>query len=209
MMGGSLLVLAIFVAGICIGMSGVLPVGCLPAGLGEWLLYALIIQIGMTLGYDGSLWSTMRKVPLKAMLLPLCTLVGTLSFTALAGLCLGGWSLPDYLAIGSGMGYYSLSSVLIVELKSDVIGLQAATQLGMLALLVNIIREITALVCGPWIAKWFGRYAVISAAGVTSMDVTLQMIIRCAGREIIPIAFMHGLLLDISVPVLVTLFAGL
>ncbi len=208
-MGGSLLVLAIFVTGICIGMSGVLPVGYLPGGLGEWLLYALIIQIGMTLGYDGSLWRTMRKVPLKAMLLPLCTLVGTLLFTAIAGLFLGGWSLPDYLAIGSGMGYYSLSSVLIVELKSDVIGLQAATQLGMLALLVNIIREITALVCGPWIAKWFGRYAVISAAGVTSMDVTLPMIIRCAGREIIPIAFMHGLLLDISVPVLVTLFAGL
>lgn len=99
--------------------------------------------------------------------------------------------------------------MLIIDIKSAEIGLQAATQLGMLALLVNIIREMTALVCGPWLAKVFGRYAPTAAAGVTSMDVTLPMIVRCGGQEMFPIALMHGMVLEVSVPLLVTLFAGL
>ena len=121
----------------------------------------------------------------------------------------GTYSHMDCLALGSGMGYYSLSSVMIIDIKSSVIGVQGATQLGMLALLVNITREMTALVCGPWLARVFGRYAPTAAAGVTSMDVTLPMIVRCTGQEMFPIALMHGMVLEISVPLLVALFAGL
>lgn len=208
-MKGSLIVLSIFVAGIVLGVSGVVTDALIPAGLSEWLLYALVIQIGISLGYGGNLRKIVNELSLRSLLLPIGTIAGTLLFTAVAGACLGGWSLTDYLALGSGMGYYSLSSVLIVDIKSDSIGVQAATQLGMLALLVNIIREMTALVCGPWLAKLFGRYAPTAAAGVTSMDVTLPMILRCTGQGMFPIALMHGMVLEVSVPLLVTLFAGL
>ena len=208
-MKGSLIVLAIFVAGIIIGVTGVVPESYIPEELGEWLLYALVVQIGLSLGYSGNLRKIFRQVSIRSVLLPVCTVVGTLAFSVVAGLCLGGWSIADYLALGSGMGYYSLSSVLIIDIKSDYIGFQAATQLGMLALLVNIIREMTALVGGPWLAKVFGRYAPVSAAGVTSMDVTLPMIIRCSGQEMLPVALMHGLALEVTVPLLVTLFAGM
>lgn len=208
-MKGSLIVLAIFVAGIIIGVTGVVPGSYIPEELGEWLLYALVVQIGLSLGYSGNLRKIFRQVSIRSVLLPVCTVVGTLAFSVLAGLCLGGWNISDYLALGSGMDYYSLSSVLIIDIKSDDIGFQAATQLGMLALLVNIIREMTALVGGPWLAKVFGRYAPVSAAGVTSMDVTLPMIIRCSGQEMLPVALMHGLALEVTVPLLVTLFAGM
>lgn len=80
---------------------------------------------------------------------------------------------------------------------------------SMLALLVNIIREMITLILGPWLARVFGRYAPTAAAGVTSMDVTLPMIIRCTGQEMFPIALMHGIVLEVSVPILVTLFASL
>lgn len=208
-MKGSLIVLAVFAIGIFIGMSGLIPESFIPAELSEWLLYVLVIQIGLSLGYGGNIRKIMSNISFRTLLLPFGTIVGTLLFTVLAGLLIGGWSPMDYLALGSGLGYYSLSSVLIIDIKSETIGLQAATQLGMLALLVNIIREMTALVCGPWFAKVFGRYAPVSAAGVTSMDVTMPMIVRCTGQEMMPIALMHGVVLEVCVPLLVSLFAGL
>lgn len=109
---------------------------------------------------------------------------------------------------GSGLGYYSLSSLLIIDIKSQDVGSQMATKLGMLALMVNIIREMTALICGPWFAKVFGKFAPTAAAGVTSMDVTLPMIVRCTGQEMFPVAIMHGVVLELCVPLLVTLFAA-
>lgn len=123
-MKGSLIVLAVFVAGIAIGIARIVPESFIPAGLTEWLLYALVVQIGLNLGHGGNLRRIMKSISARSLMLPLCTAVGTLLFSALVGLCLGGWSLTDYLALGSGMGYYSLSSVLIIDIKSPDIGLR-------------------------------------------------------------------------------------
>ncbi|MDE6494908.1 MAG: lysine exporter LysO family protein [Duncaniella sp.] len=208
-MKGSLIVAAIFIAGIVIGVSDASIQSYLPAELSQWLLYALVIQIGITLGYEGNLRKIIKNISIRSMLLPMGTICGTLLFSAIAGAIVGGWNICDYLAVGSGLGYYSLSSVLIIDIKSQEIGSQAATKLGMLALMVNIIREMTALICGPWLAKIFGKFAPTAAAGVTSMDVTLPMILRCTGQEMFPIAIMHGVVLEIGVPLLVTLFASI
>ena len=206
---GSLIVAAIFVAGIVIGISFSSIQSYLPAELSEWLLYALIIQIGITLGYEGNMRKIVKTLSIRSMLLPVGTIFGTLLFSAIAGTIIGGWSLCDYLAVGSGLGYYSLSSILIIDIKSTDLGAPLATKLGMLALMVNIIREMTALICGPWLANVFGKFAPTAAAGVTSMDVTLPMIVLCTGQEMFPIAIMHGAVLELSVPLLVTLFASL
>lgn len=208
-MKGSLIVAAIFIAGIVIGMINPSLHSLIPDELSEWLLYALVIQIGLTLGHEGNLRKIIKNISLRSLLLPMGTIGGTLLFSGIAGAIVGGWSVCDYLALGSGLGYYSLSSVLIIDIKSQDIGREAATQLGMLALMVNIIREMTALICGAWLAERFGKYAPTAAAGVTSMDVTLPMIIRCTGQEMFPIAIMHGVVLEVSVPLLVTLFASI
>jgi len=208
-MKDSVMALGVFLMGILLGVSRWLPVDALPVDLTEWLLYALVVQIGVELGAGGNLRRIAGSFSLRTLVLPLATITGTLAFTAVAGMVLGGWSLADYMAVGSGMGYYSLSSVLIIDMKSDTMGVSTATQLGVLAVMVNIIREMTALVCGPWLARVFGRYAPTAAAGVTSMDVTLPMIVRSTGQEMFPIALMHGMVLEVSVPLLVTLFAGL
>lgn len=205
----SLVVLFVFVVGIAMGVGGFLPADAIPANLTEWLLYALVVQIGIGLGAGGNLRRIATSFTPRTMLLPFATIAGTLIFTLFAGVAIGGWDLEDYMALGSGMGYYSLSSVLIIDIKSGSIGVQAATQLGVLAVMVNIIREMTAMVCGPWFARFFGRYAPTAAAGVTSMDVTLPMIVRSTGQEMFPIALMHGMVLEISVPLLVTLFASI
>ena len=58
------------------------------------------------------------------------TILGTLAGTAVVSLLLTHRSLTDCLAIGSGFGYYSLSSIFITEYRG--------AELGTIALLANI-----------------------------------------------------------------------
>ncbi len=143
------------------------------------------------------------------LLVPMATIVGTLIFTAFAHLFLTQWSIFDCMAVGSGFAYYSLSSLLITQIKEASIGIQLATELGAIALLANIFREMMALLGAPLIRKYFGKLAPISAAGVNSMDVLLPSITIYSGKEMIPIAIFHGILIDISVPFFVSLFCNL
>ena len=110
-------------------------------------------------------------------------------------------SLTDCLAISSGFGYYSLSSIFITEYRG--------AELGTIALLSNIIRELLTLLCAPLLVRWFGNLAPISAGGATTMDTTLPIIVRTSGQEFAIVSIFHGFIVDFSVPFLVTLFCSL
>jgi uncharacterized membrane protein YbjE (DUF340 family) len=165
-----------------------------------------MFQIGISIGSNKELKSMISQLRLKFLLIPLATIGGTLLFSALASLLLSRWSIFDCMAVGSGFAYYSLSSVLFKEAS---IGLQLATELGTIALLANIFREMMALLGAPLLVRYFGRLAPISAAGVNSMDVILPVITRYSGKEMVPIAIFHGLLIDMSVPFFVSMFCKL
>ena len=81
-----------------------------------------------------------------------------------------------------------------------------ASQLGAIALLANIIREMLALFGAPLYASFFGKFAPVSVAGINSMDVCLPVISRYSGKNIVPVAIIHGIILEISVPLLISLF---
>lgn len=206
-MKNNLIVLAIFGIG-CLAGAGFQP----EANMHNWslcILYALMLQVGIGIGSNRSLQQELKKLSPKMLLVPAATITGTLAFSAAASLLLSQWSVFDCMAVGSGFAYYSLSSILITQFKEPSIGLQLATELGTIALLSNIIREMMSLVGAPLIRKYFGRLAPISAAGVNSMDVLLPSITRCSGKEVMPIAIFHGILIDLSVPFFVNLFCNL
>lgn len=206
-MKNNLIVLAIFGIG-CLAGAGLQ----LEANMHNWslcILYALMLQVGIGIGSNRSLQQELKKLSPKMLLVPAATITGTLAFSAAASLLLSQWSVFDCMAVGSGFAYYSLSSILITQFKEPSIGLQLATELGTIALLSNIIREMMSLVGAPLIRKYFGQLAPISAAGVNSMDVLLPSITRCSGKEVIPIAIFHGILIDLSVPFFVNLFCNL
>lgn len=206
-MKNNLIVLAIF--GIsCLAGASFQP----EADMHNWslcILYALMLQVGIGIGSNRSLQQELKKLSPKMLLVPAATITGTLAFSAAASLLLSQWSVFDCMAVGSGFAYYSLSSILITQFKEPSIGLQLATELGTIALLSNIIREMMSLVGAPLIRKYFGQLAPISAAGVNSMDVLLPSITRCSGKEVMPIAIFHGILIDLSVPFFVNLFCNL
>ena len=202
-------VLAAFAAGIIIGLFGLVPKSSLPDGSAMFILYALILQVGLSIGSSGRLKEMSGVFVPKMLLLPLSTIAGTLLFSVIASLFISRWGVADCLAVGSGFAYYSLSSVLITELKSASTGVQIATELGTLALLANIVREIVSLLGAPLFARIFGKLAPISAAGINSMDVLLPTISRYSGKDMIPIAIIHGIILELSVPLLVTVFCNI
>lgn len=206
-MKNNLIVLAIFGIG-CLAGAGFQP----EASMHNWslcILYALMLQVGIGIGSNRGLQQELKKLSPKMLLVPAATITGTLAFSAAASLLLSQWSVFDCMAVGSGFAYYSLSSILITQFKEPSIGLQLATELGTIALLSNIIREMMSLVGAPLIRKYFGQLAPISAAGVNSMDVLLPSITRCSGKEVMPIAIFHGILIDLSVPFFVNLFCNL
>ena len=129
------------------------------------------------------------------------TITGTLAGSAIVSVGLPGRGVTDCLAVGSGFGYYSLSSIFINEYKG--------TELGTVALLANIMREIITLLGAPLMVRWFGKLAPISAGGATSMDTTLPIIAHCSGEEYVILSIVHGFAVDFSVPFLVTLFCNL
>ena len=174
-----------------------------------YVLYALMIQVGMSIGSDKKLKDILRSIKPGFLLLPIGTIAGTLLFVAMASIFIQGMPLADSMAVGAGFGYYSLSSVLITEIKGASSGVAYAAQLGTIALMSNIMREVITLLFAPIMLKLFGKLAPIASGGATSMDSTLPVITAVCGKEMAFVSIFHGILVDFSVPFLVTLFASL
>lgn len=200
-MKGSLIIVGFFVLGIIVGLCHFVPQGFLDSDVSYYALCALMFCVGISIGCDTSVLKSFRKVNPRLMFLPVMTIVGTLAGCAAASLVLGHRQLTDCLAIGSGFGYYSLSSIFITEYRGP--------ELGTIALLANICREILTLLCAPLLARYFGKLAPISVGGATSMDTTLPIITRASGEQFFVVSIFHGFCVDFSVPFLVTFFCSL
>lgn len=198
-MRGSLIIVGFFVLGIVCGVMHWLPDLNAWGNVSFWTLCALLFCVGVTVGNNTALLKSFRQLDPRLMLLPLMTIVGTLSATAIAAMALPGRSLTDCLAVGSGFGYYSLSSILITQYRGP--------ELGTVALLANIIREVITLLGAPLMVRYFGPLAPISSGGATTMDTTLPIITRCSGQDFVIVSLFHGFLVDFSVPFLVTFFS--
>ncbi len=207
-MKGSLIVIGCFFLGCLLGWSGKLPAFLVENDWTVWVLYLLMFQVGLSIGSDKQLKELGRILRPNLLLVPLATWTGTLLAAALLSLLITPWSLAECLAVGSGFAYYSLSSILITQLKEPAIGMQMAAQLGTVALMTNIIRELLALIGAPFFVRYFGRLAPICVGGATTMDTTLPVIIRYAGKDMLFISLFHGFVVDFSVPFLVTFFCS-
>ena len=200
-MKGSLIIVGFFVLGIVCGVMHWLPDLNAWGNVSVMTLYALLFCVGMTVGNNTALLKSFTKLDPRLMLLPLMTIVGTLSATAIAAIGLPHRSLTDCLAVGSGFGYYSLSSILITQYRGP--------DLGTVALLANIIREVFTLLGAPLLVRYFGPLAPISTGGATTMDTTLPIITRTSGEDFVLLSLFHGFLVDFSVPFLVTFFCSI
>lgn len=200
-MKGSLIIVGFFILGIAAGLSGMIPESIIDGDLTFYALCALLLCVGIGIGSDRNIVTKFKSLDVRMALLPLGTALGTFAGSLVVSFILSGRSPLDCLAVGSGFGYYSLSSIFITEYKG--------AELGTIALLANIIREMVTLLLSPVLAKVFGPLAPISSGGVTSMDTTLPIIMASSGEQYSAVSIFHGFILDFSIPFLVTFWCTL
>lgn len=203
-MKGSMIILGFFVIGIVVGVCHWMPSMDALGGVSNVsyiVMCALIFVVGFNIGCNKSIIETVKSISPLYMLLPLMTIVGTLAGSAIVAFFLPGRSIADCLAVGSGMGCYSLSSIFITQYKGP--------ELGTVALLANIVRELITLLGAPLLIKCFGKLAPIAVGGATTMDTTLPILNKYLSQEFVIISIFHGFITDFTVPFLVTLFCEL
>lgn len=200
-MKGSLIIISFFILGIIAGLTGLIPESFAEGNIAFYALCTLLFFVGAGVGSDSSIVSRFRTLDIRMSLLPLGTILGTFAGALAAALLLHGRSATDCLAVGSGFGYYSLSSIFITEYKG--------AALGTIALLSNIVREMITLLLSPLLVKVAGPLAPIAAGGVTSMDTTLPIIMDSSGKQYAVVSLFHGFILEFSIPFIVTFWCTL
>lgn len=208
-MKGSLIVVAFFVLGLFVGHSDCLPSWFMSSQTSFVALCALLLFVGMGIGLNPNMMRDIKSLSPRLALLPLVTILGSWMGAVVAYIVMSSdlctlfqqRSLTSCLAVDSGFAYYSLSSIFITEYRG--------AELGTIALLANIIREMITLLLTPLIAKRFGPLAPISSGGATTMDTTLPIITQTVGQRYVALSIYHGFVTDFTVPFVVTMWCSL
>lgn len=200
-MKGSIIIVSFFFLGALLGYFNLIPITLIENDVSFYVLCTLMFFVGLSIGSDSKTLKSFKKINPVYYLLPVYSIIGTLGGCALISLMLPERTMAEIMAVGSGFGYYSLSSIFITEYKG--------AELGTIALLSNIIRELTALLFAPFFVKYFGKLAPIAVGGATTMDTTLPVILKFSGKEFLVVSIFSGFVLDLSVPFLVTFFCTL
>jgi uncharacterized membrane protein YbjE (DUF340 family) len=195
-MKSSLAILGCLVAGILVSTAHLLPAFLLRSEAAAGVLFALLFLVGVGIGGKPEMRELLRRLNPRMALVPLVAVIGTLLGVGIISIALPGVRLREALAVGAGFGYYSLSSILITQIRGET--------LGVLALLANVLRELATLVASPLLARYFGRLAPIVSGGATATDTTLPIIVQCAGAEYAVLAVFSGMVLSLLVPFLIT-----
>lgn len=194
-MKGSLIVVGFFVIGLLGGIEKMVPAWLLNGEVSFVALCGLLLFVGLGIGLNPEMKKEVRSLSPRMALLPVVTIIGSWLGALLIWTVLHR-TLSDCMAINSGFAYYSLSSIFITEYRG--------AELGTIALLANIIREMLTLLGAPLMARWFGPLAPISAGGATTMDTTLPILSQTVGQRYVALSIYHGFVVDFTVPFLVS-----
>lgn len=157
-------------------------------------LCLLLFFVGIDIGKNKDVLDKIKKIGFRVLLVPIMIIIGSILGSIVAGLILG---LPanEAGAVGAGLGWYSLSSMMLATYSS---------KLSALAFIANVTREIIALLSIPLISKYIGDLESIAPAGATSMDTSLPLIAKSTNPQTAIIAFISGVIVSTSVPILVS-----
>lgn len=154
----------------------------------------LLFCVGLDLGRNRKILQDIKRLGLKALLLPFTVALGSIVGAVLCGLFLR-LSFNEAGAIGAGFGWYSFSGIMIAQIYS--------VELGALAFLTNVTREVIALIVIPVMAKLKNSSLIIAPGGATTMDTTLPLINKYGGREAAILGLINGFVLSLLVLILV------
>lgn len=131
---------------------------------------------------------------LLALAIPFAVACGSICGALLLG-HIAGLSAYDSLLVGGGLGWYSFSSVVISAMYS--------TEIGTVAFLANMMREISGFFLIPLLAR-VHKFLVLAPSGAATMDSGLPVVIKYTNLHVGMYSFINGLVLTLIVPVLIS-----
>ncbi len=170
----------------------------LPFGISTYVLIALIFFVGIQLRNNGI---SLREVLFNkrgiytGLIMIITSLIGGIISALLLKL-----PITQGLAISSGLGWYSLSSVVINNAWG--------AEFGSIAFFNDLSREIVSLFVIPFFIFHY-RSTAVGLAGATALDCTLPIIQRSGGMEVVPLAISFGFVTNIAPPILLVFFSSI
>lgn len=166
-------------------------------GHSQLVLYFLMFLVGISVGMSREVLQKVRAYRFRVLLLPLGITAASVAAGFLCGL-LPGLSLAETVCVTSGMGWYSLTGVMLTGM--------AGAKAGAIGFLANLLRELLSFLTIPWLAAHLNHYTAIAPAGATSEDTTLAILIRCTSEETVVLAVVNGVLCSAAAPFLIRFF---
>ena len=170
----------------------------LPFGASTYILIALIFCVGIQLRNNGI---SLREVLFNkrgiytGFIMIITSLIGGIIAALVLNL-----PITQGLAISSGLGWYSLSSVVITNAWGP--------EFGSIAFFNDLSREIISLFVIPLFMLRY-RSTAVGLAGATALDCTLPIIQRSGGIQVVPLAISFGFVTNIAPPILLALFSSI
>lgn len=131
---------------------------------------------------------------LLALAIPSAVACGSICGALLLG-HIAGLNAYDSLLVGGGLGWYSFSSVVISAMYS--------TEIGTVAFLANMMREISGFFLIPLLVR-VHKFLALAPSGAATMDSGLPVVIKYTNLHVGMYSFINGLVLTLIVPVLIS-----
>ena len=170
----------------------------LPFGSSTYVLVVLIFCVGIQLRNNG--------ISIRAVFFNQRGMITGVIFvfTSLLGGIIGAQVLNvpivQGLAVSSGLGWYSLSSVTLNNAWGPI--------WGSIAFFNDLSRELISLFIVPLFMQHY-RSTAIGYTGATAIDCTLPIIQKAGGVEVLPLAFSFGFITNIAPPILLVFFTSI
>lgn len=159
-------------------------------------LDVMIFIAGIEIGSNRGILKRICNVhsALLALAIPLAVACGSICGALLLG-HIAGLSAYDSLLVGGGLGWYSFSSVVISAMYS--------TEIGTVAFLANMMREISGFFLIPLLVR-VHKFLALAPSGAATMDSGLPVVIKYTNLHVGIYSFINGLVLTLIVPVLIS-----
>lgn len=198
MMAG--LAIIALILGIIYGVSGMENfIVSLICSNTDIILNILMFSVGISIGLKKGIIQKIKTYHLKILMIPFAVVTASIAGGVICGL-LTGYSVRQGASVASGLGWYSLAGITIGNLAGE--------QLGSIAFLSNLLRELFSFFSIPFLSKRFNYYSCIAVAGATSEDTTLPMMIKYTDEETVLLSVLNGVICSALVPFLISLCYG-
>ncbi|MBR5517294.1 MAG: lysine exporter LysO family protein [Firmicutes bacterium] len=169
----------------------------------DWMVVGITVLlacVGFNLGLEGKVFSSLKQVGFKALLIPVAAVAGSLIMGAVYGL-VSPLTVGEGIAISAGFGWYTMAPGLMVEAGFVVS--------GAISFMHNVIRETLGIIIIPLVAKKIGYLEAVSIPGVAAMDVCMPIVERSCRAETVVYSFCTGAFMCLFVPTVVPLALGI